>query len=97
MPLQPDPARYVAYTFLEWLEDDYFRQWVRTPSVESNAFFNALRTGHPEKEDDIADARWLLCLLSRSNADALPEAEARALWHRIKRSIDQMQTSPGQC
>ena len=87
MPLQPDPARYVAYTFFEWLEDEYFRQWVRTPSVESDAFFNALRNGYPEQERDMDDARLLLCLLSRPNPDALPEAEARTLWHRIKRSI----------
>lgn len=87
MPLQRDPARYGAYTFFEWLEDDYFRQWVRTPSRESDAFFNALRTGYPEKERDLADARLLLCLLSRLGVDALPAAEAQALWHRIKRSI----------
>lgn len=88
MPLQHDPARYVAYTFFEWLEDDYFRQWVRTPSSESDAFFNVLRTWYPEKERDLTDARLLLCLLFRPNVDALPEAEAGALWHRIKRNID---------
>jgi hypothetical protein len=97
MPLQYDPARYVAYSFFEWLEDDYFRQWVRTPSLESNAFFNALRIWYPEKEKDLTDARLLLGLLSRPNADALPPAEALALWHRIKQSIDQAQASPGQC
>jgi hypothetical protein len=94
MPLQRDPARYVAYTFFEWLEDDYFRQWVRTPSPESDAFFNALRIRYPEKERDLSDARMLLCLLCHPNGDTLPEAEARALRHRIKQSIDWAQTSP---
>jgi hypothetical protein len=89
MPLQNDPARYVAYTFFELLEDDYFRQWVRTPSLESDAFFTALRLWYPEKEKDITDACMLLRILSRPKVDVLSKAEAQALWQRIKRSIDQ--------
>ena len=93
MPLQHDPSHYGAYTFFEWLEDDYFRQWVRTPSLESNAFFNALRLWYPEKEKDITDACMLLRMLSRPKVDALSAAEAQALWHRIKRSMDQEEPS----
>jgi hypothetical protein len=93
MPLQDDPARYVAYTFYDWLEDDYFRQWVRTPSLQSDAFFNALRLCYPEKEKDITVACMLLRILSRPKVDALSAAEAQALWHRIKRSMDQEEPS----
>ncbi len=88
LPLEHDPARYAAHTFFELLEDDYFQQRVRNPSVESDAFFTTLRLCYPEKESYITNARVLLHILSRPKVDALSQAEAQALWHHIKRSID---------
>jgi|GEM_PF-2796190 len=88
MPTSPDPARYAALCFFKLLDDSYFRQWVRIPSAESDAFFTALQMRHPHQAQDLADAHTLLSFLSCLPVEQLPGAEAELLWNRVKRDTE---------
>ena len=51
---------YEEYTELDFLEDEYFQQWVRTPDESTEHFWQNWLRNHPEKSLTVKKAKFLL-------------------------------------
>lgn len=47
---------YSLFTADDFIIDDFFLQWVRSPNVESNAFWKHWIAAHPQKQEEIKQA-----------------------------------------
>lgn len=73
---------YTIYTTEDFVTDEYFIQWVKNPTSESNAFWNAWLSRHPEKEPVIKEARQIISLLHFKEVKA-PEGKFLEIWGNI--------------
>jgi transmembrane sensor len=56
--------RYEDYQLMDFVNDSYFIEWVKNPSLESNTFWQAWLEEHPDKQELIEQARELLAFLT---------------------------------
>lgn len=52
--------KYLDYTVVDFLKDEYFVQWVKRPDQETNLFWESWIQNHPEKRDQIRQAREVI-------------------------------------
>jgi transmembrane sensor len=73
---------YTAYTTEDFVTDEYFIQWVKNPTEENNAFWNAWLSQHPHKEATVREARQIVGMLNFKETRA-PEGKFLEIWERI--------------
>jgi len=75
---------YYHYEVTDFLEDQYFKAWVLTPSRETCDFWNNFLLTHPEKAEAVASARSvLLGIRSEMEADFPTDEKVTALLDEI--------------
>ncbi|GGH30260.1 FecR family protein [Dyadobacter endophyticus] len=75
---------YYHYEVTDFLEDQYFKSWVLTPSQESCEFWNNFLLTHPEKAEAVASAKWvLLGIRSEMEEDFPTEGQVTAMLDEI--------------
>ncbi len=79
--------KYESYYSEDFVADEYFSNWVKTPSDSSiTCFWLSFLKKHPEKSDEIILARRQILKLN-STKTQLSESEISNLWHRINLTI----------
>ncbi|MGK7396489.1 MAG: FecR family protein [Candidatus Cyclobacteriaceae bacterium M3_2C_046] len=73
--------KYSNYTMEELIQDEKFCQWVLHPSTENDIFWENFKKNHPDKINDIEEARNFL--LSLNFSDNLNDHEAEQEWDKI--------------
>ena len=77
---------YTKYTAIEFAADSYFLHWQMAADEESNQFWAVFRKEHPEKENEIQDAMWIVKSI-RINDYNFSKEELTAEWIRINHSV----------
>ncbi|HEX8529915.1 MAG TPA: FecR domain-containing protein, partial [Cytophagales bacterium] len=72
------PKDYSEFELEDFLLDDAFVQWARTPTPDGDAFWENWRRNHPERRWVLEEARGLVRGLGVS-ADPLPESSFRRM------------------
>ncbi|CAN5845340.1 hypothetical protein BH24BAC1_BH24BAC1_06660 [soil metagenome] len=73
---------YHNYGPHDLLTDEYFQRWVAQPNRESNAFWTTWLLNHPEKREEVEEARRLLREL-HFREDLPSEAARQRVWQQI--------------
>lgn len=75
---------YYHYEVTDFLEDQYFKSWVFTPSQESCEFWNNFLLTHPEKAEAVAGAKFvLLGIRSEMEEDFPTDGQVTAMLDEI--------------
>lgn len=74
---------YLNFSASDLAKDEYFQSWVHQPDSESEAFWRAFRSSHPEKEKDLDEAREILTSIAIPAYTLSPE-NVSALWTSIQ-------------
>ena len=100
--------KYQHYHFKDFMLDESFQQWVLEPESQPDSFWFTWVSRHPEKENEIRQARQAILELYQTGARkevALPASARRpematasqdkaATWFRISQAIDAGEAAP---
>ena len=76
---------YRNFSVNDFAMDEYFQSWVLHPDENTNAFWNSWKQRHPEKGDEIEEARNILNNFVLPSYTLSPE-NVSGLWKRIQQS-----------
>ncbi len=86
---------YADYTINDFLENARFRQWVRHPDAELDAFWQSFLEKHPEKKPEvIAATNFLLGIEQQVEGGASAAAHEEEVFQRIQQTIADEPTVP---
>ena len=85
--------RYDDFGVRDFVLDDYFRKWVKEPSVESEQFWDTWLLLHPHKKGDVLEARRILVSIDFRKTD-VRDIDVEALLHRIRTTIKKEASHP---
>jgi len=66
---------YYNYEVTDFLEDDYFKEWVYAPNSENISFWKDFINEYPEKSEMIANAKSILISLQKDIENEFPSDE----------------------
>jgi transmembrane sensor len=78
---------YNHYSALEFAMDEHFQSWVLSQDAEAAHFWQTWLRLHPEKEEEVAEARQLL-LMQNFQQEAWSPQQQQALKERIEKSLE---------
>ncbi len=78
---------YKKYDTEDFIMDPDFRDWVLTPSKESNIYWKNFLEDHPDKRNKIKDARGILMSMARIDHSNSARNHKNALWDKIEGSL----------
>lgn len=80
---------YANYSVRDFLEDDAFRNWVQSPTEESDAFWQKILDQYPQKSVEISQARQLLLALGNQAAAGVgSEEQQKQVFRSIKMQLN---------
>ena len=74
-------------TIEDLVTDEYFIQWVKNPTDESNAYWNAWLSKNPGKEPLLKEARQIVSMMNFKETQA-PEGKFLEIWEKISDAAD---------
>ena len=75
---------YVYFELSDFLEDSWFKNWVYTPTRESDAFWAEFLKEHPEKAETVSNARAILASLAEDFESQFPQqGVVEDMWENI--------------
>ncbi|MVM29006.1 DUF4974 domain-containing protein [Spirosoma sp. HMF4905] len=81
---------YPNYTVEELAQDDFFRQWIQHPTVETDVFWADFLAHHPEKQADVVSASALLKAVE--NVQVFPTLDqGDRMWAGIQRQLQEVE------
>ena len=83
---------YSKYTLEDFIADEYFIKWVKSPNEESNAYWMAWISKNPSQKAIIQQAREIIQLLEIKEKQA-PEGKFLEVWENIAQATEQ-KTNP---
>lgn len=90
--MKPPHENYASCDATTLAADDFFKEWVRTPTPDSEAYWLSFLEHYPHKQSELNEAKKIVESLYFELPD-LSEAKVRALKNRIETTI-QMPLSP---
>lgn len=81
----PQNHPYHHYTPRDFAQDPFFRNWMVRPDPESEAFWHTWLEQHPDKQETVEDARWMLLQL-KVKEETAPEDRETIVWNKIIRT-----------
>ena len=90
--LNKDKMDYSAYKTEDLAADPFFIAWVKHPTDENRAFWNAWLSQHPEHKPIVDEARRLVLMLDFKEAKA-PEGKFLEIWGNILDATTEDRTS----
>lgn len=76
---------YSKFKTEDFIADEYFIQWVKSPNEASNEFWNAWLSTHPEQKESILKAKEFITLLDLDERK-VPEGKFLELWQNIAKA-----------
>lgn len=81
--MNPFLINYEKYSVHDFVLDEYFQLWVTSTNAECNQFWLSWLERHPEKNQELADAREFLKQITLPNYN-LSQANVASLWRKIQ-------------
>jgi transmembrane sensor len=85
--------KYQTYALADFIQDDAFIRWARSPDVESDAFWQQIGVLYPHQKEVIAQARQTVLNLAELSRPAFDEQEAGLIWAQIEGQMDETPVS----
>lgn len=85
---------YYQFNEEDLAADDYFKEWVCSPTPATNSFWETFLRDYPERYYQIEDARQLVMGLEQLEQRPAETARIDALWNRIDDSLDDYRIIP---
>lgn len=82
---------YLHFTTEEFLEDEFFRQWVLHPNSETNAFWKDFLEAHPQQEKAVLEAKIMLQTVHNYFENAInevPVSKAKASFDKVAKQMN---------
>lgn len=77
------------FSLTELIRDDEFIEWVKSPSVETDAYWSDIIRRHPEKGKLIEMAKQYVLLIATDTGKHKPsEAQSLKMWESVKEGIN---------
>ncbi|MPR36014.1 FecR family protein [Salmonirosea aquatica] len=87
---------YYQFTAEDFAVDDYFKEWVLTPTPRSEAFWREFLAEYPERYYQVEEARRLVEGLGTIHQDVLSATQVNHVWTRIEGTLASIEReSPG--
>ncbi|WP_020533184.1 FecR family protein [Flexithrix dorotheae] len=74
--------KYSSYKVLDFVEDEYFQNWVKNPNEESNIFWNSFISNHIAKVHEVKEAKEIL-LSFKFDTEEISDSEIQAVHSNI--------------
>jgi transmembrane sensor len=74
---------YSNYTVTDFVQDQFFQEWILRPDQATNSFWRLWLRAHPEKTASIKEAKMIIVKI-KSPFYCLSDNEIKELWWRIK-------------
>ncbi len=78
---------YQHFSVNDFVLDDYFQSWILSPDENSDAFWSGWIKEHPERTNELEEAREILLHLRHSNYALTPETVSE-IWKRVQQGED---------
>lgn len=78
--------KYINYNLEDFLNDDLFKNWVKYPDQENEHYWQAVIASIPSKNEQIAEARSLILLLSHPHISPALERKDQ-IWLNIEKEL----------
>ena len=82
---------YYQFTAEDFAVDDYFKEWVLTPTPRSEAFWREFLAEYPERYYQVEEARRLVEGLGTLHQDVLSATQVDHVWTRIEGTLATME------
>ena len=82
------PANYAEFQLQDFLEDDFFVQWVTRPDENSNSFWESFGKAYPDKKEIVSKAAGMVRLYREQDFFG-NEEKKQFVWERISETIEQ--------
>jgi transmembrane sensor len=80
---------YYQFNAEDFAADDYFKEWVCMPTVESDVFWAEFQREYPEKYYALEEGRILVEALSEININVINDEQINKLWSRIDETVSE--------
>ena len=84
------PVNYTEYQLQDFLEDDFFVQWVIRPNVNTDSFWQSFIENNPQKRETVQQAADMIKMY-RKQAFFGNEPNKDQVWQRITDSVNQVE------
>ncbi|OIN55836.1 FecR family protein [Arsenicibacter rosenii] len=74
---------YQRYTVQDYLQDDYFLQWVLNPTEASDRYWQRIRQNFPEQDETMAEAIVIIQQLHEAENTSVKPETLEELWEQI--------------
>ncbi|GAA4465757.1 FecR family protein [Nibrella saemangeumensis] len=85
---------YYQYNAVDLAADDYFKQWVCSPTSETDAFWRAFLKDYPERYYEVEEARQLIIGLHEIQRPPMLIDKEEAIWSRIEQTLIESRPAP---
>ncbi len=85
---------YYQFNAEDLAADDYFKEWVCSPTSETEAFWKNFLKEYPERYYPIEEARQLVTGLRAIQAQPLHSGSVETIWTRIEHTLEQSRPVP---
>jgi transmembrane sensor len=82
------PVNYAEFQLQDFLEDDFFVQWVISPNPNTESFWQSFIENNPPKKDTVQQAADMIRMY-RKQAFFGNESNKEQVWERITASVNQ--------
>jgi len=86
-----NPANYSQFQLQDFLEDDFFVQWVINPVEKNNSFWQSFIEAYPHQKETVSQAADMIRLYREQDLFANKENK-NLVWERISKSVEESGT-----
>lgn len=87
-------TEYQNYSITDFMQDESFLQWVTQPDERSDKFWTAWLEQHPDKREEVEEARWFILHIRELAENPLPlsnteiQAQYQQMMARINKTLE---------
>lgn len=88
--------KYTTYSVEDFVGDERFIQWVKSPDTQNNLFWKRVIAVYPDRGPVIEQARQILVQLSEASAMPFPKEDPAEIWDNIDTKLFTTKLDSGQ-
>ncbi|GAA4406238.1 FecR family protein [Nibrella viscosa] len=85
---------YYQYNAVDLAADDYFKEWVCSPTYETDTFWREFLKDYPERYYEVEEARQLIIGLHAIQRPPMLIDKEEAIWSRIEQTLVESRPAP---
>ena len=85
---------YYQFNVEDLAADDYFKEWVCSPTPDTEAFWKDFLKEYPERYYQVEEARRLVIGLRETQQKSTPMGQVETIWNRIEHTLERSHPVP---